>query len=76
MLVYYFLQEDKLWKKKDVLHKFAFLLHNLCCFSLSLLFSFALMPTMPKSQGKLNDTKKDLKEDKISFISNFLCKFS
>ena len=48
MLVYYFLQEDKLWKKKDVLHKFAFLLYNLCYFSLSLLFSFAPMPTMPK----------------------------
>ena len=43
-----FCQKTSCQKKKDVLHKFAFLLHNLCCFSLSLLFSFAPMPTMPK----------------------------
>ena len=47
MLVYHFLQEDKLWKKM-VIHKFAILLHNIWCFFLASLLILAPITTMPK----------------------------
>ena len=70
-----FLPEDKLSKKKDVLHKFAFLLHNLCCFSLSLLFSFAPMPTMPKITANWMTQRRIWKKTKSCLLVTFCASF-